>query len=94
MINWDLFIIWRQIFFLLFSLVDLKSLNALKEKLYPKTPKHRPNTRCIIVGTKLDLRSDAGTLDKLKSLGQQPIPADQVNRFFVYKLHQKDCFFF
>ena len=59
------------------------SFENVTSKWYPEVIHFCPEVPQILVGTKLDLRGDSGTLDKLKSLGQQPIPADQVSRLLT-----------
>lgn len=44
---------------------------------------HCPNTPIILVGTKLDLRDDRSTIEKLKDKKLSPITYPQVNRFFI-----------
>lgn len=46
---------------------------------YPEVRHHCPNTPIILVGTKLDLRDDRETLDKLKDKKLTPISYPQVS---------------
>ncbi len=45
---------------------------------YPEVSHHCPNTPIILVGTKLDLRDDKETMEKLKEKRLQPIGYPQV----------------
>lgn len=45
---------------------------------YPEVRHHCPNTPIILVGTKLDLREDRETLDRLKDKKLTPISYPQV----------------
>ena len=67
-----------NVFLVCFSVTNPVSFENVTSKWYPEVIHFCPDVPQILVGTKLDLRGDSGTLDKLKSLGQQPIPADQV----------------
>ena len=40
---------------------------------YPEISHHCPNTPSILVGTKLDLRDDRETIDRLREKGMAPI---------------------
>ena len=64
---------------------------------YPEVRHHCPNTPIILVGTKLDLREDKETIEKLKDKKLAPITYPQVCSFvksnaawYIYrKLHIK-----
>ena len=45
---------------------------------YPEVRHHCPNTPIILVGTKLDLREDKDTIEKLKEKKLAPITYPQV----------------
>lgn len=45
---------------------------------YPEVRHHCPNTPIILVGTKLDLRDDRTTIEKLKEKKLTPITYPQV----------------
>ncbi|EHB16817.1 Ras-related C3 botulinum toxin substrate 1 [Heterocephalus glaber] len=49
-----------------FSLVSPASFENVHTKWYPEVQHHCPNTPIILVGTKLDLRDDKDTIEKLK----------------------------
>lgn len=48
-----------------------------RRQWYPEVSHHCPNTPIILVGTKLDLREDRDTIDKLKEKKQAPITYPQ-----------------
>ncbi|CAN6637701.1 cell division control protein 42 [Trichomonascus vanleenenianus] len=65
------------VFLICFSLVSPASFENVKTKWYPEITHHAPNTPIILVGTKLDLREDRETLEKLRERRQQPISYQQ-----------------
>lgn len=62
-----------DVFLICFSLVDSGSLENVSEKWYPEVRHHCPDALIILVGTKLDLRDDMDTIEKLKKKKQTPI---------------------
>lgn len=44
---------------------------------YPEIDHHAPNIPIILVGTKLDLREDPGTLESLRQKRMEPVSYDQ-----------------
>ena len=55
-----------DVFLVAFSLISRASFENVKQKWYPELKHHCPNVPMILVGTKLDLRSDPNTVAKLK----------------------------
>ena len=53
------------------------SFENVRAKWFPEVSHHCPNTPIILVGTKLDLRDDMKTLEKLKERKLQPITYPQ-----------------
>jgi len=53
--------------------VNPASFENVRAKWYPEVSHHCPNTPIILVGTKLDLREDRETLEKLKERRLSPI---------------------
>jgi Ras-related C3 botulinum toxin substrate 1 len=63
-----------HVFLICFSLVCLASYEDVKTKWYPEVTHHCPNTPIVLVGTKLDLREDRETVERLRdSRGLSPI---------------------
>ncbi|XP_064635184.1 ras-related C3 botulinum toxin substrate 1 isoform X2 [Lineus longissimus] len=62
-----------DVFLICFSLISPASFENVRAKWYPEVSHHCPNTPIILVGTKLDLREDKETLEKLKEKRLAPI---------------------
>ena len=62
---------------LCFSLVNPASFENVHSKWYPEIRRHCPDTITVLVGTKLDLREDKETIDKLKEKSLAPITYSQ-----------------
>jgi Ras-related C3 botulinum toxin substrate 1 len=58
-------------------LVNPASFENVRAKWYPEVRHHCPSTPIILVGTKLDLRDDKNTIDKLRDKKLQPITYPQ-----------------
>ena len=65
-------------FLICFSLVNPASFENVRAKWYPEVRHHCPQVPIILVGTKLDLREDKETIDKLKEKRLAPITYPQV----------------
>ena len=63
-----------DVFLVAFSLISRASFENVKQKWYPELKHHCPNVPMILVGTKLDLRSDAGTV-RARPPAPAPAPA-------------------
>ncbi|ORX79214.1 ras-related C3 botulinum toxin substrate 1 precursor [Anaeromyces robustus] len=66
-----------DIFLICFSLVAPPSLENVKTKWCPEINHHAPGTPIILVGTKLDLREDRDTIEKLTQKRMAPISYQQ-----------------
>lgn len=66
-----------DVFLICFSIVNPASFENVRAKWYPEVSHHCPNTPIILVGTKLDLRDDPETLQKLEAKRQAPITYEQ-----------------
>lgn len=55
-----------DVFLICFSIVNPPSFENVRSKWYPEINHHAPITPIILVGTKLDLREDRETMEKLK----------------------------
>lgn len=62
-----------DIFLICFSMVSPTSFENVRTKWYPEISHHAPGTPIILVGTKLDLRDDRDTIEKLKEKRMAPI---------------------
>ena len=63
-----------DVFLVAFSLISRASFENVKQKWYPELKHHCPNVPMILVGTKLDLRSDAGTVRARPRAPARPRP--------------------
>ena len=66
-----------DVFLLCFSIISPSSFENVSAKWYPEVSHHCPSTPVILVGTKLDLREDKETLDRLREKGMAPISYEQ-----------------
>lgn len=66
-----------DIFLICFSIVSPTSFENVRAKWYPEVSHHCPNTPIILVGTKLDLRDDRETIEKLREKKLAPITFPQ-----------------
>ncbi|KAI5627363.1 ras-related C3 botulinum toxin substrate 1 [Silurus asotus] len=66
-----------DVFLICFSLVSPASFENVNVKWHPEVRHHCPNTPIILVGTKIDLREDKDTVDKLKEKKLTPITYPQ-----------------
>ncbi|GAA96114.1 uncharacterized protein L969DRAFT_43717 [Mixia osmundae IAM 14324] len=66
-----------DVFLVCFSLVSPPSFENVRTKWYPEIQHHAPNVPMILVGTKLDLREDRDTIEKLRERRQSPIAYPQ-----------------
>lgn len=67
-----------DVFLICFSLVSRASFENVKSKWLPEIRHHAPGVPFILVGTKLDLRDDEDTLEKLREKKMTPITTEQV----------------
>lgn len=66
-----------DVFLCCFSIISPASFENVKAKWYPEVNHHCPNTPIILVGTKLDLREDKETIDRLAEKKLAPITHQQ-----------------
>ncbi|XP_038639425.1 ras-related C3 botulinum toxin substrate 1-like [Scyliorhinus canicula] len=66
-----------DVFVICFSLVSPASFQNVRAKWHPEVKRHCPNSPIILVGTKLDLRDDKETIEKLKKKNQAPISREE-----------------
>jgi len=62
-----------DIFLLCYSVVNPPSFVNVKDRWYTEIKHHCPNTPILLVGTKVDLRDDAATLEELQKQDKKPI---------------------
>jgi len=62
-----------DVFIICFSIVHPTSFLNVKTKWVPEVKHHCPTTKLILVGTKLDLRDDNESIEKLRQQNQAPI---------------------
>uniref|UniRef100_A0A8C8ZMZ8 small monomeric GTPase n=1 Tax=Prolemur simus TaxID=1328070 RepID=A0A8C8ZMZ8_PROSS len=67
----------QDVFLICFSLVSPASYENVRAKWFPEVRHHCPSTPIILVGTKLDLRDDKDTIEKLKEKKLAPITYPQ-----------------
>jgi len=66
-----------DVFLICFSIISPASFENVRAKWVPEIKHHNPNTPCLLVGTKLDLRDDKETLDRLAEKKLAPITYEQ-----------------
>ncbi|KAJ2761111.1 Rho GTPase protein rac1 [Coemansia nantahalensis] len=66
-----------DVFLVCFSLVSPPSFENVRTKWYPEISHHAPNVQMILVGTKLDLREDGDTIERLRAKSQAPVSFGQ-----------------
>ncbi|RPA91030.1 hypothetical protein L873DRAFT_1820157 [Choiromyces venosus 120613-1] len=66
-----------DVFLVCFSIVSPPSFDNVLSKWYPEISHHAPNIPIILVGTKLDLRDDAKTVQGLREKRMGPISYPQ-----------------
>jgi len=66
-----------DVFLVAFSLISRASFENVKQKWWPELKHHCPGVSMILVGTKLDLRSDQTTVAKLREKNQTPVTFEE-----------------
>ena len=66
-----------NVFLVCFSLTSPASFENVRAKWYPEVAHHCPNAPIVLTGTKLDLREDKETVEKLKENRLSPISYSQ-----------------
>ena len=62
-----------DVFLVCYSVVSPSSYESIKEKWLPEISYHRKGTPFVLVGTKIDLRDDVATLERLAKNNQTPL---------------------
>lgn len=63
-----------------YSIISPASFENVRSKWFPEISHHAPGVPFILVGTKLDLRDDPGTREKLAQQGRAAVSQDQGQR--------------
>ena len=66
-----------DVFLICFSVVSSSSFDNVSTKWVPEVRHHCPSTPIILVGTKIDLRSDKDTIEKLSQKHKAPITEEE-----------------
>jgi Ras-related C3 botulinum toxin substrate 1 len=66
-----------DVFLICFSIISPTSYQNVRSKWYPEVTHHCPDTKMILVGTKLDLRDDPDTIQRLREKGHEPITTEK-----------------
>jgi small GTP-binding protein len=66
-----------SVFLIAFSVVSPSSFDNVRTKWIPEISHHAPDTPIILVGTKIDLREDPETIERLRDHRQAPITYQQ-----------------
>lgn len=69
-----------DVFILCYSLVHWPSLENIERRWAPEIKRVSPGSHMILVGCKMDLRSDPVELERLKNRGQRPITSAEGQR--------------
>jgi len=82
-----------DVFLICFSVVNPTSYSNVRSKWYPEVTHHCPDAKIILVGTKLDMREDPETLEKLQEQGKKPItePEGQALAKEISALMYREC---
>ena len=66
-----------DVFLCCFSVISPASFENVRAKWFPEVSHHCPSTPILVVGTKIDLRSDADTVARLAEKKLAPLTPDQ-----------------
>ncbi|CAH3182055.1 unnamed protein product, partial [Porites lobata] len=69
-----------DVFLVCFSVVSPASFENVKEKWVPEITHHCPKTPFLLVGTQVDLRDDASTIEKLAKNKQKLITVESAEK--------------
>jgi len=83
-----------DVFLLTFSVVNPASLENIRAKWHPEITHHCPNTPFILVGTKIDLREDGPTIERLSAKKHSPIMYEKGLEMMKDKAIMSDFFYF
>jgi len=66
-----------DVFIICFAISSPSSYQNVKDKWFPEVNHNNPNTPILLVGTKLDTREHADTLQSLKEQGLKPVITEE-----------------
>ena len=66
-----------DVFLACFSIISIASFENIRAMWYPEVRHHCPTVPMIVVGTKVDLRNDKATIDRLAGNKLAPVSFDQ-----------------
>eukprot|EP01114_Cavostelium_apophysatum_P018677 TRINITY_DN583_c0_g1_i1.p1 TRINITY_DN583_c0_g1~~TRINITY_DN583_c0_g1_i1.p1 ORF type:complete len:212 (-),score=28.60 TRINITY_DN583_c0_g1_i1:84-674(-) len=66
-----------DVFILAFSITQPESVTYLKNYILPKIQQDCPDVRKLLIGTKVDLREDKDSIERLAKSGEEPISFEQ-----------------
>jgi len=72
-----------DVFLLCFSVVSPASFDNIKTKWFPEINHHCPGAKCILVGTKIDLREDKATVESMRG---EKLPTTEAGRKLAQEL--------
>jgi len=66
-----------DVFLICFSVISPSSFENIKIRWFPELQHHCPETPCLLVGTKVDLREDPSIMESLRSQGLSAITKEE-----------------
>jgi len=72
-----------DVFLLCFSVVSPASFDNIKTKWFPEINHHCPGAKCILVGTKIDLREDKATVESMRG---EKLPTTEAGKKLAQEL--------
>jgi Ras-related C3 botulinum toxin substrate 1 len=69
-----------DVFLVCFNTISPSSFQNVKTKWVPEVKHHCPDSKILLIGTKIDLREDADALTRLNERGLKPITAEEGNK--------------
>jgi len=72
-----------DVFLLCFSVVSPASFDNIKTKWFPEINHHCPGAKCILVGTKIDLREDKATVESMRG---EKLPTTEMGKRLAQEL--------
>jgi len=66
-----------DVFLICFAITSTTSCANVTSKWWPEVTHHCPNAKIILVGTKLDLREEKETVERLREKGKAPITPEE-----------------